>query len=200
MTRLLTVLLLGTATILAKDLGVTGQTFPIVEESLLEVIQTRLKGIEQSGRLKGHQKIIQERVQKTTERPAPVALPHAEECRSHLYDPTLVIAQDIVDHQQNIIAPKGTTINPLDTVLWGNPFVFIDGDDKRQVAWAMKQPGKIVLINGAPLVLAKAHNKPFYFDQGGALTRRFDITGTPARVSQQGKALLVEELNLETCR
>jgi conjugal transfer pilus assembly protein TraW len=77
-------------------------------------------------------------------------------------------------------------------VSFGVPLIFIDGDDESQVQWAISQTSKIILINGAPLELEKLHNQLFYFDQGAVLTSKFGIEEVPAKVSQQGKKLLVE--------
>ena len=54
-----------------------------------------------------------------------------------------------------MIVPAGTVVNGLDKLNWGEPLIFIDGDDKEQVNWAKARKGKIVLTNGTPLDLQK---------------------------------------------
>ena len=64
------------------------------------------------------------------------------------------------------------------------------------VVWAAQQPGKIILVKGAPLALEKQYHRWFYFDQAGLLTRKFAITQVPARITQFGKMLKIEEIKL----
>ena len=91
---------------------------------------------------------------------------------------------------------KGEKHNPLDKVSFGKPLLFIDGDEKDQIEWALSQEGKIILVKGAPLELEKTYKHLFFFDQGGVLVEKFGLTETPARVSQQGKHLLIEAMPL----
>lgn len=183
---------------IAKDLGVVGTTFSIKEQSLLEVIIGMLRALEAIDALKDHQKVIQERVRKSIERPK-----GGEGIRTTVlytskdYDPSILIDETIKDHRGNIIALKGTKINPLDYHTFGKPLILIDGDDASQVIWALSQVGKIVLTQGAPLHLSKTHERKFYFDQGAVLAKKFHIVSVPARISQNGKKLLVEEIPME---
>lgn len=178
-----------------KDFGVQGATFKILEESMLAVIQNRLKALESSGKLEAHQKEIQGRVRHSLEHPLPVVgIQTVQSNRSWLYDPSLVMEGDIKDHQGNIIAARGTRVNPLDSRSFGKALLLIQGENERQVAWALRQGGKIVLVSGKPFQLAKTHRQPFFFDQGGIVCQKFGIQAVPARISQEGKMLLVEEL------
>jgi conjugal transfer pilus assembly protein TraW len=63
------------------------------------------------------------------------------------------------------------------------------------VKWALSQEGKIVLVQGTPLLLTKEHKRTFFFDQGGVLVKKLGLSKVPARVSQKDKVLLVEEIN-----
>lgn len=70
--------------------------------------------------------------------------------RQWVYDPSLTLEKDVKDHQGNLIAAKGSVINPLDKVSWGAPLLLFDGDDPEQVAWAKEQDSlaKWVLVKG----------------------------------------------------
>ena len=195
-------------TVHAKDLGVQGTTFEIKEQSLLEVIYTRLRDLKSTNKLAEHQKKIQARVKNSIENPLPVAgIKTATSYSSRNYDPSIIIDEDIKDHKGTIIALKGTHINPLDYHSFGKPLLFIKGDDAAQVEWALKQDAKdmhvadtrvaIVLVSGRPLHLTKIYNKAFFFDQGAILSKKFNITTVPARISQKGKVLLIEEFNFK---
>jgi conjugal transfer pilus assembly protein TraW len=37
------------------------------------------------------------------------------------------------------------------------------------------------------------HQRPVYFDQGGAITQKFKVTSVPARLQQEGSVIRVKE-------
>lgn len=181
----------------ARDLGVQGATFEVKEQSLLEMIYAKLKSLESTNKLIQHQKEIQARVKSSIENPLPVAgITAATSYSSRIYDPSIIVDEDIKDHKGNFIARKGTHVNPLDHQSFGKPLLLIQGDDEMQVAWALKQDAKIILVSGKPLQLARTHKKMFYFDQGAILSNKFSIKAVPARIAQKDKVLLIEELSL----
>jgi conjugal transfer pilus assembly protein TraW len=55
---------------------------------------------------------------------------------------------------------------------------------------------KPILVGGEPLKLMREWKREVFYDQGGALTRRFTIIQSPAVVSQEGKKLRVDEFRL----
>lgn len=190
----------------AKDLGVYGEVFPVGEKSLIEVIQEKLQALKESGELENHQKAIAAKTKDKVMHPEPVAGLHkATKPRSFSYDPSIMVPYDLKDHEGQVFHHKGTKVNPLDTHAFKSPFLFLDGDDPDQVNWATKEhrlagnshKPKIVLVKGAPFELSKQLNIPVYFDQSGALVKKFGIEQIPARVSQQDKVLFIEELILE---
>lgn len=187
-----------------KDLGAYGEVFSIQEKSLLEVIQTKLQALKESRALENHQKVIVEKTKKKVIHPDPVVGVHkTTKPRSFGYDPSITVPYDLKDHQGEIFHQKGTKVNPLDTHAFKTPFLFVDGDDSEQVVWAIKEhklamnnhKTKIILVKGTPFALSKKLNLPVYFDQFGTLVKKFGITQVPARVFQQDKLLLIEELN-----
>lgn len=187
------------------DLGVYGEVFPIQEKSLLDVIKAKLLALQESGVLETHQKAIADKTKKKVMHPDPVVGVHkTTKPRSFTYDPSITVPYDLKDHQGTVFHHKGTKVNPLDTHTF-TPFLFVDGDDPEQVAWAVKEhqlainnhKPKVILVKGAPFDLSKEIGLPVYFDQSGALVKKFGIGQVPARVSQQDKVLLIEELILE---
>lgn len=195
--KVLVLTVLGGGMIQAKDLGSYGTTFDILEENLLARIQEKLSILEKSGEMKSHQLALTKRVNERVLRPLPVeGLSLVTQNSVKEYDPTFILDQDIKDHEGNLIGEKGTRYNPLDYMSFGVPLLFIDGDDDQQVNWSLSQEGKIVLVNGSPILLENQHQKPFYFDQKGAIAKRLDIDQIPAKVSQDGKKLRIEFVNL----
>lgn len=181
----------------AKDLGSYGETFSIQEENLLSVIQRKLQTLEQNGGIFKHQQDLACKATHKIQNPSAVeGVKTTTIPRTWLYDPSLKVQDDIKDHQGNIIVAKGTMVNPLDTVSWGVPLLFLDGDDQAQIAWAKSQDAhaKWVLVKGKPLELEEQLGRSIYFDQGGMLVRKFGITQVPCRITQKDKKLLVQEL------
>lgn len=198
--KLVFLMFLSLTFLAAKDLGTFGETFPIAEKSLLEVIKTKLQKLQDEGRLALHQEEIKARLLKTIYRPSPVeGIKTTKEPRTYTYDPSIIIPSDLKDHEGRIIQTTGTVINPLNTVSLSKALLFIDGDDEKQVSWALAQnksapAPKIILISGSPFELMEKHDLRFYFDQGGAITKKFKIAQVPARVTQSGLILKIEEV------
>ena len=185
----------------ARDFGVAGALFPVVEPDLLATIHARLTTLEQTGATRRLNAELQRRSVARVNRPAPVAgLARAEAARSWLFDPTIELSDDIADDKGRLIMARGTRVNPLDSVALRQALVFLDGDDPAQLAWALahekKNPAKLILVKGAPLELMRARQTRFYFDQGGTLIRHFAIRALPALVEQQGRQLKISEIAL----
>lgn len=173
------------------------QKFPIVEETPLEVLEKKLQEAQQSGRLEALQKEIVARVQKTLLSPPAVAgIGKSQQPRSWVFDPSFTVSQDLRDHKGQVFAAKGQRLNPLETTSFGDPFLFIDGEDDEQVMWATSQPGDIVLVKGSPTQVSEKVGRPIFFDQGGRLTKKFSIQNVPATVRQKERVLVVEEVVL----
>ena len=181
----------------AKDLGVYGETFTIAEENFLTVIQNKLKTMEENGSLDKPQQELLQKASTKIRHPVPVKdLTKTQTPRQWFYDPSLTIEKDIKDHKGHLIAVKGAIMNPLATLSWGAPLLFLDGDDPEQVSWAETEDplAKWVLVKGSPVDMEEKRKRPVYFDQAGMLVNKFGIQQVPCRISQKDKKLLVEEL------
>ncbi|WP_410526040.1 type-F conjugative transfer system protein TraW [Rickettsia endosymbiont of Polydrusus tereticollis] len=180
-----------------RDYGVRGHVFPIIEESLLEVIMARLKIAKQNGVLEKMQEEFKNKVKQKISRPTPVrGLTKASKNRSWFIEPSFIQKTDIKDSSDAVIIKAGTKVNPLEKISWGEPLMFIDGDDEKQIKWSKSQIGKLVLTKGNPIKMAKKLNKPVFFDQGGVLTTRFKIKAVPAIARQEGKLLKISEIKI----
>ena len=203
-TLILGILLLTQSSLVnAEDKGVLGEVFPIIEEDLIDVIENKLGVLVKDGSLQSHQQEIQQRVEKGIKRPLPVKnLRTTKVPRRYLFDPSIVVPHDLKDHQGKVFHKAGTKVNPLTIRPLSKPLLFIDGDDQAQIDWALSehkanQLAKIILTSGAPLELTEKYHLPFYFDQGGVMCTRFSLTQVPARLSQKGDLLEIEELKLD---
>lgn len=181
----------------AKDLGTWGDTWPVAEQSFLTLIHDRLQSLQDSGQLAALQQQFQQRAEQHTLRPAPVeGLQTDTQAHTRWYDPTFEARQDVADMQGQVFVHKGDRINPLDTLPLSTTLYFINGDDKRQVAWmkAQKPPTltyKVILVNGNIRDAADSLSERIYFDQAGVLSRELGLKYIPAVVTQDGKRLKI---------
>jgi len=182
----------------AKKLDPIGNTTPIAEPNLLEVIQSRLQQMDEAGLIAAQQQQFQANAKKTLQRPKPIELPVTLTPRTKAFDPSIRVNEAIKDVSGHIIVAAGSINNPLDTIALRQPLLFFNADDNTQQCWAKQKllvypQAKIILIQGNITTTSKQFNLPIYFDQGGRLIRRFDIRQVPAMVTQTGKQLTIHE-------
>ena len=188
----------GTAA--AGDLGVRGETWAIAEPDLLQALEGRLHELEHSGALAAIGDEARSRARTRIEAPAPVAgIAPAVRRRSRRFDPSVVLDQDVRLADGTLLAAAGTSLNPLEHVPLHRLLLFIDGRRQREVDWALEhaEPSTIVLLAGRPLDLARRHNRPFFFDQGGRLAVRFGLAATPVVIEQDGVHLRLTEVPIQ---
>ena len=184
---------------LAKDYGVSGHTFEIKEEGFLSMIYRKLEEINLSEENKKMQQLAVKKVEQPT---AVEGIKKAEKDQSFTFDPTYEVTEDIILPSGQVLYQIGTKVNPLEHVKLDKKLVFIDGKDKDQVRWFIKQVGegnfkeedKLILVNGRPLELGDELQRQVYFDQAGVLTSLFKIEKVPAIVEQEDKLLRIREI------
>ena len=184
----------------AKDLGIHGATWPVAEPDLLVQIETRLHEMQRSGELGRFEAQARERTRRGLEEPPSIAgIVPAREHRTRLFDPAIVVAQDIRGPDGRLVAAAGTRIDPFAHAPLTRDLLFIDGGRKVEVAWAVAHgtPAKIVLLAGRPLDLMRRHGRPFFFDIGGRLTERFGLVRTPTLMTAEGAHLRLTEIPLD---
>ena len=197
--------LLAPGVILAKDFGTHGPVWEIAEPNLLEVIKARLSAMEDSGELDAMREEMQDTTRAYVNRPRPVLglLPAEEE---HVYevDLSITLDRDLMDHRGAVFARAGTRINPLEYSHFNQRIVVFDGDVPEQVAFALSEGNELdtllVLTNGAPLELMRAHGRRFYFDQDAQITSRFQITRLPSVITRGDRVMMVEEVPVGALR
>ena len=184
----------------AKDLGVWGEVWPIEESDLLVQFETALKYLEATGELARMNEAARLRARERLESPPPVpGIAPATEPRTWLYDPAIIVQEDVIGPGGALIAAAGTRIEPLELRPMTWTLLFIDGTRDVEVQWALAQvaPTRIILLSGRPFDLARQHRRAFYFDQGGTLSERFGLEATPARIRQEDLQLRIAEIPLE---
>ncbi|WP_172600131.1 type-F conjugative transfer system protein TraW [Sulfuricystis multivorans] len=204
MLRRLTPLIIACGVVIpSKAAEQIGPVHPIVEPDMLQEIYRVLKEKQRSGELARLQKEAVDRAKRSIENPKPVkGLSRVEKARVFYWDPTVRVPKTITDPNGNVIAEAGKTINPLDYVTLPKNLLFFDGTDPAQVKKAealMQQYNgqmKAVLVNGQPLEMSRQWKTQVYFDQGGMLVRKLGIIRVPSLVSQEGKRLRIDELEM----
>jgi len=189
--------------IYAKDCGVMGETYTIIETDFLEFIQSRIESMQQNGKWQQVQVNMQQHAIQYRDRPHAVKnISRAEEVKSWKFDPSIVLDHDLTTHEGKLIARAGTRINPLEYMSLSKTLIFFDGDDETQVKWVieldkkLKGRDKLILVNGSVINQEKKFSQSIYFDQSGTLTLRFGITHVPATVTQNGLRLRITETRL----
>jgi conjugal transfer pilus assembly protein TraW len=185
----------------AKDFGFVGHSYEIIEQDIIEYIKAKLANQD----LEALNQEMREKVKARISRPEPViGVTDAKENREYYYDPTFVLEEDIRDHRGQLIHERGKSINPLSKVPLHNALIFINGDNERQVEYALNQykelqeKAKIILTSGSPTKIQKDHNDVWiYFDQFGALINKLGIKAVPAVVKQEGLKLKINEVALK---
>ena len=186
----------------ARDHGVVGQVFPIVEPDLLATIEAKLQRLQAEGEIDRMNAALAKRTEARVRRPKPVAgITPASEARTWAYDPTITIERDVQDQKGNYIARRGQTVNPLDFTAVTQALVFVDGDNDAEMAWATTTysdlKAKIILVSGSPIDEMTQRQRRFYFDQEGRLTGKLGIRHTPAIAVQDGRVMKLSEIKLK---
>lgn len=185
----------------ARDLGTVGPVYPIAEPDMVDAIKDKLRAQQASGELARIEAEGKRRIMASIHTPAPVpGLRRAQVPRAWHFDPSIRFDEAVLDDKGRVIVPAGTVANPLDVVSLRSTWFLFDGRDPKQVALARaelaaaKGPIKPILVGGSPLRLSNEWKRPVYFDQGGRTVQRLGLTVVPARVTQDGRFLLVQEV------
>jgi conjugal transfer pilus assembly protein TraW len=186
----------------AKDFGRLGDQWPVLETDMLDFMQSQMQARVDDGSWGREMEAFKQRVERNSQRPAPVeGLGNSERYEERFFDPSVQLSADLKDDKGRVFARKGEVINPLATVPFAQTLYFIDGDDPQQVAWMKAQKPqtlmvKIILVKGDIPQTSEQLDSRIYFDQGGALSRRFGLTTVPVRITAapSGLRLRIESI------
>lgn len=192
--------------VFAKDFGNRGANYPVAEESILLSLQKKFAELDLKKEGERMRSIAEERVRN----PAPVSgIMPAKETREFWHDPTYILTEDAVLPCGRVLYKAGTAVNPLDYMDLDRRLFFIDGREEKQVEWLRGQllpdsssfdkkiEDRIILVGGSPPEIQDKLGFEVYFDQGGELTTRFGIRGSPAVAEQAGKNLKIVEVAVD---
>jgi conjugal transfer pilus assembly protein TraW len=212
MTRRLcmSMLLAAQFTASAEDLGTRGRTVP-VDRDARQQLKDRIQEKEASGELARFWSDYRSKVVEAIRHPAPLDIPSDPRPRTELHELRFVLPQDYRDQAGNVVARRGTVIEPLKIQPLTSGLIFIDGRDEAQVQYALaagrRERLKIVLTAGSPYDLRVwfrnvtwngSPTVPFYFDQRKLIINQLrrlygiQLRSVPAKLTQQGSQLRIE--------
>ncbi len=193
-------------TVFAKDFGNRGANYPVAEESILLSLQRKFAELDLKKEEERMRSIAEERVRNR----APVSgIIPAKETREFWHDPTYILTEDALLPCGRVLYKAGTRVNPLDYMDLDRRLFFIDGREEKQLEWLKGQllpssssfdkkiEDRIILVGGSPPEIQDKLGFEVYFDQGGELTTRFGIRGSPAVAEQAGKNLKIVEVAVD---
>lgn len=171
-----------------------GPTYAVVEPDILEEIQARAEAYDWDGAVEG----AKERL--ASYRPGH-DLPAAEKDEMYYVDPTITVNQDIYTPQgEQLIAPAGTKINPLDTVTLERAYIVFDPEVRSQKdivrQWLKERPGSMLIATrypkgepGSPAISDEMKSAVYTLNE--QIVERFALKATPALVEQEGNLLRI---------
>lgn len=185
----------------ARDFGVVGQTYTILEEDFLKYIEKKIQAMQANGQWQTLETRFQKQAIAHLERPTSHSLPRALKDKTYLYDPSFTAPFDVWDTQEHLLVKKGTIINPLERIHLSSTLLFFNGDDNEQCAWVLQQVQKkkavkLILTSGSIKSATHYFKQAVYFDLNGFLVNKFQIRALPARIKQDGNRLQIREVKL----
>lgn len=184
----------------AEDLGKYGNVWGIAEKDGVAQIKDKLVDLKNSGELDKRMNQARSDIVQNLTNPAPIkGIRKAAANASRTFDSSIVVKQDVKDDKGRVVVRAGTRVNPLEMRGLSKALLFIDGRDRAQVAWVKKRiasnpKDKVILVGGNWRVLSGELKRVVYFDQQGAMTKRFGIRAVPTVISQAGSVLKIEEV------
>lgn len=208
--------------VIAKDFGINGNIYKIIEEPFVQMIENRAQKVDVEKLKAKMQKIAKDRIAN----PKPKrGIKPAIKTKSFYHDPSYILDEDVVLPCGKRLYKSGTSLNPLEHMDLERRIIFIDARRIEEVKWLTEklkevdgevkristtieaaidsfkdQPqiqNKIVLVAGSPSKLQEDLDIEIYFDQQGSLTTKWGIKHSPAIVIQSGKLLKITEYKVE---
>ena len=139
-------------------------------------------------------------VREHANRPTPVMLRRAHINQSHVYEPSIVLSQDVLGDRGQVLFHKGTKVNALKNLPFYQPhWLLFDADDEAQVRWARHMlsqfsSAKVILTKGEISRMEHELQKEIFFDQAGRIIKQLGIQQVPAHVMRDGDVLRIEEI------
>ncbi|UVA77157.1 conjugal transfer protein [Pandoraea commovens] len=200
----------STAIAIAEDLGIKSQTYTL-DRDAAEQMKDVMRKKQANGELDRFWQDYRDRTIASIKNPASLGIKSDYTNATELRSLRFAIPSDYKDQTGRVIVKRGTIIEPLKIMPLTTGLIFIDGNDQRQVAYAIKRSQteslKIVLTAGSPYALRVKYRDvpwhggmgvPFYFDQRKMIINSLsmlygiEINRVPVALSQRGDKLAIE--------
>lgn len=179
----------------------------MIERNFLDVIKEQVQESVDNGKWQNMLDEREEEMKRYAKRPPGQSLPLAKQNATRLYNPTLVLPEDVLDHEGRILFRAGTSVNPLDVMPLTRIMMFFDADNAKQLEWAKSyfadyQGDKLlvpILVDGSIEEATKTLKQQVFFDQGQYLIGVYGINKLPSLIYQaqlKDKYLTIEEVGL----
>lgn len=175
-----------------KNLGVAGETYPVVEPDV--VAELKEQAVTKNPFKKDE---LLEQMKKYQPRDIH-PLPRAAEDRTFLVDMTYSLDRDLRDGDGKIIYPMGYTFNPLDYVSFPGGLMVIAGDNSSHLKWFKKTPYandhrvRLLVSSGYAFTLIEQLKRSVFY-LTDEIARRLQLSTVPSLVVQKGDKLQVRE-------
>lgn len=184
------------------DFGTRGPVAEVIERDLIEVMQERVAGIDWAQKRENAAKRFWsgQRFQ---------WLPAATRPRTRELDPRVRVYEDILGAEGEVIAARGTIINPLDTRPFDQAVIIFNGTDPREMELvAERLPGLTAEAARVTFIATEMDSDEGwdaykevtdYFDAPvylltPELIERFQLEFTPSVITSDGTNFIIQEL------
>lgn len=176
----------------AKDLGVQGNVFPIVERDIREMLAAQAAGVDWSVK----QDEIQESAKRYLDDLPKRVLSVVDKTTTVWFDPSIVLTSDIQvpvkgadgEYTWQVLAAKGSRVNPLEQNRPVTAMFFFDGSDPDQLKLVeqvlMQETLRVVPVEAGRGSVRESHERlarPI-FHANDAMVNRFQVRHLPTLV------------------
>jgi len=177
------------ALVSAKNCGTFGQTYPVIEQNFLMFVKEKLTDWMHS-----------DQYQQLKNRQVNTVKKHLH-IVNHRFTPTNVSRVYFIDPTQTI---NHQPINPFDRITYRKRLVFVDTDDKAQLAWLKQfltkwENNTVIIVGGSVGKTQKTLGQRIFADQTGEFADYFHLTHAPviAKENFEKKQWQVEEIKID---
>jgi conjugal transfer pilus assembly protein TraW len=169
--------------------GTVATSYPVREDDLIELFKRRAPLLEEKMKEYVASGAVQKKFNLTR---YDGQFGRAEKRRVYYIDPTYILPEDVRDHRGIVLFPKGSAVNPLDSVAIGK-YIFIDGNRQEEVEMALKgNYREIILVSGDALKLGERYRVQFYHANDD-LIQLFQVKRVPLLIEQEGRLIRATE-------
>ncbi len=181
---------------IAKDLGVVGNTYPIIEPDIILEMKQKMANQERL-----NSAMLRNRLRDY--KPADLhELPKATKDKQKIVDMTYTLPADLLDADGKIIYPKGFTFNPLDYVTFRRGLVILNGGDQEQLHWFETSPyyeshqAMLLITDGSAYDLISQLQRPVFYLTSDIATR-LQLAAVPSVVIQEQDKMQIFEFKVK---